>query len=535
MKLPKSFSQISQTLRRFAPNFNSCLPAFLWTRQKPSDLPTEIDDPLISSNIIISDSQQQFNDSAGDPFVKSVSPLSNTNLHPSPLNNPNMDPGIRPESGAGVFAMKEYLKDKTDLSSEIKPPEQRSQRPLTRVNAIRSYHRRRPLRPSEQTMSSSRQVPVPQRQILPQGTQATQATQPNTINSQLPYTPLANTFRKAYDSSGSDSEGEETVVAPAVMNMVGSFAANTADFLAKNLTNVATSFFAGSNSSNSSRPAPFPSLPTRQQPEIQPVTQNSSFLAQGQKKRVDLANEQLMLLLPGTKFRIFEISPEEKIQMKSPEPVANRNSPGKLDPRILDRFGGGVVVRSTENSRSASPSREFQDDEIKPAPINYPSPISPAAQLTNMPSTPSKYPEFTDTDKIRIFNYINQKTDLGYTNIPDKEKPLYFDYSLFMIDQKKKKILEADSSAVKRNAVGLVRLNNSSVEISDDEKIKLFDLMNKSLDFKFEDKKINPQKIKKFEFILRAVKFQKTSIREGLDNVIKKHKEGIHNIGGPAR
>lgn len=146
MKFPTSFPKISQTLKRFTNNFNNCLPPFLRTRQKPSNLTAEID-PLISDQKIRDSSRpDQLTNSAGDFLVKPVIPISNTDnpTHHITLSdhklNPNdaldgfanihMDPNNRPESGAGVFAMKKSSEMQPALFSEINPLQQRSQRPL---------------------------------------------------------------------------------------------------------------------------------------------------------------------------------------------------------------------------------------------------------------------------------------------------------------------------------------------------------------------------------------------------------------------
>jgi hypothetical protein len=541
MKLPKAFSQISQTLKRFTPNFNSCLPASLRTRQKPSDLPTEID-PLISDqNISDSSRPDQLTNSAGDFLAKPVIPISNTN-NPTPI--PPTDPELslnqaldafankhrninnRPVSGAGVFAMKEPSKNQTDLSSKIKPLEHELQNPLRRVNAI--TYQRRPFRPLLRNNSSSREATIPQHQILTPVTQATQVTQPQTINSQLPFTRLPDTFRQAYDS-GSDSEVEDPGVAPEVMNMVGSFATNTADFLARNFTHVATSLFTGANSSNSSRPAPFPSLPTTQQPEIQPVTiqpvtQNSILQAQGQKNRVDLANEQLRLLLSGTKFRKSKISPEQKIQTEIHEPDANRTSPGKLRQELLDIYGGGVVKSSNDNIHTVSSNLAKKGGEIRPEipPIPQPQqPLSPA-QLTNMPSIPPEDPDFPNAEKIKAFNFINVSAGLEY-NFGDNLKIRYFNASAHVINKNKQKVLAATALAAAAAAFSWGRDTGNYKIMTDDEKVKLFDYFNRILDFKTDGSK--KEKIKKLNHLMIAISSTKSLIKTQLDKKITKEDE----------
>ena len=159
MKMPKI---LSQTLKRFTRNFNNCLPAFLRTRQKPSDRPTEID-PLISSDSNISyspQSDQSFDKPAENFLDKPASPPSNSDLNLKQAldellkinTQSSIDPSQPqktrpPEYGAGVFSNMTPPTDEAGVFSTIKPMEDEAPRQLRRVGAIRNrgeFYQRRP-------------------------------------------------------------------------------------------------------------------------------------------------------------------------------------------------------------------------------------------------------------------------------------------------------------------------------------------------------------------------------------------------------
>jgi hypothetical protein len=231
--------------------------------------------------------------------------------------------------------------------------------------------------------------------------------------------------------------------------------------------------------------------------------------------------ENLRAMKPQVPVRT-EIIENQQIRNAAPETA--RNSPGKLDPRILARFGGGLAS-NLPVSRPTIPVQK-SSEEIQPAipPMPQPQPSSPSVRLTQIPSALIEDPNFPNELKARVFDYINQAADLGYRNISDIEKPIYFDCAMKMIEMKNKIIKSSYESSLKRAAVSVITLNATDVNISEPERIKLFDLMNAHLSFEVNK---DTQKIDKFNFIVKAIKFKKNSIKNGLDNLINGDKK-IH-------
>jgi len=126
---------------------------------------------------------------------------------------------------------------------------------------------------------------------------------------------------------------------------------------------------------------------------------------------------------------------------------------------------------------------------------------------------------FRNALKIMAFDYINQACEFGL-NIKEEEKIKYFNISLDMIEEKKEKIFEAYKNPFKKIVVNSLKIVDGK-QISEDEKIKLFDLINKIIELPAERGDKIQEKMKQLIFVLKALKSQKSKILNGLDKRIR--------------
>jgi hypothetical protein len=190
----------------------------------------------------------------------------------------------------------------------------------------------------------------------------------------------------------------------------------------------------------------------------------------------------------------------------------------------LESMGGGSDDKSAELTPRLEANPQSDTDSQRLASESY----TQISRVTERPSSEvinpkaltignvePEDPNFSNELKMRAFDYINQVCEFGL-DIEEQEKIKYFNISMDMIEEKKAIILESYNSSWKRSAVNLVYIREGS-QISADDKIKLFDLVNNKIELPPDNK----GKINQLIFVLKALKFKKTEILNGLDKRIR--------------
>jgi len=207
----------------------------------------------------------------------------------------------------------------------------------------------------------------------------------------------------------------------------------------------------------------------------------------------------------GSKFLGIENSDDESVSVEG----HSSDKSAELTPRLE-----ADPQKSVTNQRLADES-DTQISRVTERPSSEV--INPKA-LTIGDVEPED-PNFSNELKKRAFDYINQVCGFDL-NIKEEEKIKYFNISMDMIEEKKAIILESYNSLWKRSAVNLVNIRHGS-QISIDDKIKLFDLVNNKINLPAESGDEIQGKMKQFIFVLKALKFKKTEILDGLHRRIR--------------
>jgi|APGre2960657423_1045063.scaffolds.fasta_scaffold11663_2 hypothetical protein len=199
------------------------------------------------------------------------------------------------------------------------------------------------------------------------------------------------------------------------------------------------------------------------------------------------------------------------------EEVSDDNKSAELTPR------SEVYSQEPAGGNKENLTSEIQAPTVTSPPNGQV--LQPKAQ--RLRSVALEDPNFPNDLKARAFDYINKAAGLDYSISPS-EKPNYFDYAMKMIDQK--------SNEIKKNyndpSAGVVLCWTPIAEnkiINDKEKIKLFDLINAKVDLPVED---DNDKIKKFIFIVKAIKLKKSAIIKGLNRLDAESKSSQREISG---
>ena len=132
--------------------------------------------------------------------------------------------------------------------------------------------------------------------------------------------------------------------------------------------------------------------------------------------------------------------------------------------------------------------------------------------------------DFPNALKIKAFDYINQVCEFKLV-IENDGKINYFNTSLEMIEEDKEKILGSYKTGWKKNFVNSSHIKDGN-QISLEEKIRLFDLINSKIELPPESGDEIVGKMKQLIFVLKALKLKKTEILNGLRKKLSQAKKG---------
>jgi hypothetical protein len=174
---------------------------------------------------------------------------------------------------------------------------------------------------------------------------------------------------------------------------------------------------------------------------------------------------------------------------------------------------------SVVNEQSLVSEFDSQTSRVTERPS--PAVIKPSAQKIG--DVELEDPNFPNALKIKAFDYINQACGFGL-DIEEEEKIKYFNICLDMSGEKKEKILEAYNNTFKYLAANSLIIVDGS-QISKEEKIQLFNLLNKKIELPLERNSGTAGEMNQLIFILKALKMQKEKIINGIEKRIRPDEE----------
>ena len=259
---------------------------------------------------------------------------------------------------------------------------------------------------------------------------------------------------------------------------------------------------------------------------------NSSIQGIGIKLGVDSSHVKIVT---DNTSKIFEFtsSLEEKAMNFTSQLLGSKNNleesgndrdSSEQSAESTPRLSEFYLQESAKGEQGFVSKSETQVSEVELAPSAKVH--EPVAQTIR--SVTLEDPNFPNELKIRAFDYINKAASLDY-NISPSEKPNYFDYSMGVISQKSADIKAKYSDSTARAGLCLIGITENK-NINNEEKIKLFDLINAKVNLPVKDDK---DKIDKLIFIIKAIKFKKNAIKGVLDRIAEESKKSQRALLGP--